>query len=101
MIGDDGWGKESRKLEPTVTVWSDHHGDLDLLIPQSGDAPGPLAFDRASPFELEAELDEKRDRGVEGLHHDADVVHPLKRHAADCNRLHTVVSSVTCGEGCL
>jgi hypothetical protein len=34
------------------------------------------------PFELEAELGEKRDSDIEGLHHDADVVHPLKRHAA-------------------
>src|SRR4029450_4109620 len=28
------------------------------------------------------ELGEKRDSGIEGFHHDADVVHPLKRHAA-------------------
>jgi hypothetical protein len=49
---------------------------------QSSDALCPLSFDRGSPFELQAKLREKRDSGIEGFHHDADVVHPLKRHAA-------------------
>jgi len=43
----------------------------------------PVSFDRGSPFELEAEFGEERDSGIEGFHHDADVVHPLKRQAAD------------------
>jgi hypothetical protein len=60
-----------------------HHGDLDAHVAQSSDALCPVSFDRGSPFELQAELGEKRDSGIEGLHHDADVVHPLKRHAAD------------------
>ena len=59
-----------------------HHRDLDALVAQSGDAPRPLSFDRGSPFELQAELGEERDGGIEGLHHDADVVHPYERHAA-------------------
>jgi hypothetical protein len=80
VIGNDGRGKESRKLEATVTVWSDQHGDLDVLMPQSGDAPSPLSFDRGSPFESQAKLDEKWDRGIEGFYHDAYVVHPLKSH---------------------
>ncbi len=80
MIGDDGRGEESRKLEPTVAVRGDQHGDLYVLVPQPGDAPGPLSFDRGSPFELEAELDEEWDNGVERFYHDADVVHPLHRH---------------------
>jgi hypothetical protein len=59
VIGDDGWGKESRELEPTVAVWSDEHGDLDALVPQSGDAAGPLSFDLCSSLEFQAELDEE------------------------------------------
>ena len=59
MIGDDGRGEESRKLEPTVAVWSDQHRDLDALGPQPSDAPGPLSFDRGSPFELQAKLGEE------------------------------------------
>ena len=59
MVGDDGRGEKSRKLEPAVTVRRDHHGDLDVLIPQSGDAPGPLSFDGGSPFQCQAKLGEK------------------------------------------
>src|SRR3954471_24841560 len=29
VIGDDWRSEESRKLEPTVAVWGDEHGDLD------------------------------------------------------------------------
>src|SRR5918996_1496294 len=63
-----------------MAVWGDHHGDLDALRPQSGDAPGPFSFDRGSPFEIQAKLGKKCDGGVEGFYHDADVVHPLKTH---------------------
>jgi hypothetical protein len=80
VIGDNGWCEKSRKLEPTVAVRGDHHGDLDTLLPQSGDAPGPLTFDRRSPFELQAELDEERDRGIERFYDDAYVVHPFQTH---------------------
>ena len=59
MIGDDGRREESRKLEPTVAVGGDQHGDLDALGPQPGDAPGPLSFDHGSPFEFQAKLGEE------------------------------------------
>src|SRR6185295_3394582 len=68
-----------------MAVRRTHHGDLDTLLRESSDAPCPLSFDRRSPFELEAELGEERDSGIEGFHHDADVVHPRKRHAAHCS----------------
>src|SRR5262249_15698839 len=80
VIGDCGWREESRKLEPTVAVRGDQHGDLDALGPQSGDTPGPLAFDHGSAFEAQPELGEKRDRGIEGFYYDAHVVHPLESH---------------------
>src|SRR6478752_8223609 len=58
-----------------------HHGDLDLLVAQSGDAPCPFSFHHGSPFELEAELAKELDRRFEILNDDANVVHPLERHA--------------------
>ena len=82
VIGDRRRRKKSRELEPAVAVRRPHHGDLDALVAQPSDAPGPLSFDHGSPLELEAQLGEKRDGDIERLHHDADVVHPLKRHAA-------------------
>src|SRR4051812_18545468 len=82
VIGDRLGREKSRELEAAVAVRRAHHGDLDALVTQSSDAPCPLSFDHSSPFELEAELGEKRDRSLEGFDHDADVVHPLNRHAA-------------------
>jgi hypothetical protein len=41
-----------------------HHRDLDARVAQSSDALCPVSFDRGSPFELEAELGEKRVGGV-------------------------------------
>ena len=57
------------------------------MVAQSSDGPCPVSFDHGSPLELEAELGEKRDSGIKGFHHDADVVHPLKRHAAHSSLL--------------
>ena len=82
MIGDHRRREKSRELEPAVVVWRAQHGDLNALVAQSGDAPCPLAFYHGSPFELEAELSEKSDSGIEGFHHDADVVHSCKRHVS-------------------
>jgi hypothetical protein len=81
-MGDRRRREKSRDLEPAVAVRRAHHGDLDAHVAQASDALCPVSFDRGSPFELEAELGEKRDSSIEGFHHDADVVHPLKRHAA-------------------
>ena len=64
MIGDYRRGEKSRKLKAAVAVGGDHHGDLDMLCAQSGDAPGPFSFDHASPFELQAKLGEKSDDPV-------------------------------------
>jgi len=85
VIGDRRRREKSRELEPAVAVRRAHHGDLDALVAESSDAPCPLSFDRCSPLELESELGKERDSGIEGFHHDADVVHPLKRHAAHCS----------------
>src|SRR5207253_9512698 len=82
VIGDDRRREKSREFDPAVAVRHAHHGDLDALVAQSSDAPRPVSFDHGSPFEFEAQLSEKRDSGIKRFHHDADVVHPSKRHAA-------------------
>jgi hypothetical protein len=64
-----------------VAVGRLHHRNLNSLPADSGDAPGPVAFDHHASFELEAERCEKRDGVVERLHHDADVVHPHAQHS--------------------
>ena len=56
-------------------------------VAQSSDAFRPVTLDRRSPFELEAELGEKGDGSIERFDDDADVVHPLKRHAGHSNTL--------------
>jgi hypothetical protein len=82
VIGDHRRRDKSRELKPAVAVWRAHHGDFNTLVTQSSDAPCPRAFCCGSPFELQAELSKKRDSGIEGFHHDADVVHSSKRHAS-------------------
>src|SRR5205807_869181 len=82
VISDHRRRDKSRELEPAVAIWRAHHGDLHALVAQSSDAPCPHAFYHGSPFELEAELSEKRDSGIEGFHHDADVVHSCQRHVS-------------------
>jgi hypothetical protein len=51
-----------------VAVGSDHHGDLDALITQSGDASGPFSFNHGSPLKCQAKLGEKGDGVIEGFH---------------------------------
>src|SRR5690606_10705806 len=80
MIGDDGRREKSRELEPAVTVRRAHHGDLDALVSKPRDAPCPLPFDHHPRFELESQLGEERNSGIERFHHDAHVVHSLDRH---------------------
>lgn len=80
VILGHGRPDEPGHLEPAMAVRRTHHGHLDAHTGQPGDALGPFPFYRHAPFELEAQLGEKRNGGVEVLHHDAYVVHPLDRH---------------------
>jgi hypothetical protein len=100
VIGDRRRREKSRDLEPAVAVRRAHHGGLDAHVAQSSDALCPISFDRGSPFELEAELGEKRDSGIEGFHHDADVVHPLKRHAAHTSPVRHAHPTSAPADGC-
>src|SRR5205085_1319032 len=76
VISNNRRREKSREFDPAVAIRCDHHGDLDVLVSQTGDAPGPFAFDRSSPFELQAKLGEKRDGLIEVFDNDANIVHP-------------------------
>src|SRR5947208_16830021 len=68
------------ELQPAVAVWRAHHGNLDALISQSSDTPGPFSFDRGPLFELEAELAKEINCRCEVIDDDSYVVHPFKCH---------------------
>ena len=75
VIGNHWRHEKARELKPAMAVRRAHHGDLDALVTQPGDAPCPLSFHHGSPFELEAELAKELDRRFEVVDDDADVVH--------------------------
>jgi hypothetical protein len=80
VIRDDARHDKPGELQPAVAVRRAHHGNLDALISQSSDTPGPFSFDRGPPFELEAELTKEINRRFEVIDDDSYVVHPFKRH---------------------
>src|SRR5690606_27813153 len=49
VIRDDRRPEEAGEFEPAVAVRRAHHGDLYMLVAQTGDTSGPLAFDFAPP----------------------------------------------------
>jgi hypothetical protein len=82
VIRDDTRPDKPGELQPAVAVRRAHHRNLDALIAQSSDTPGPLSFDRGPPFEFEAELTKEINGRFEIIDDDAYVVHPFKCHAA-------------------
>ena len=74
---------EAGELESAVAVRRAHHGNLDALIAQSSDTPGPFFFDRGPPFELEAELAKEINRCSEVSDDNSYVVHPFERHVSN------------------
>src|SRR5262249_49083825 len=77
VIGDHRWREESGQFEPAMTVWRTHHGDFDAHVVQSSDAISPVSFDWGTSLEIETKVGEELNRGIDVLHHDADVVHSL------------------------
>src|SRR5256886_12542664 len=80
VIGDRRGREKAREFEPAVAVRRAHHGDLDALVTQSSDAPRPVSFERALPFELEAKLAKELNLRSQAVDDNAYVIHPLKRH---------------------
>ncbi|CAK7261668.1 protein of unknown function (plasmid) [Shinella sp. WSC3-e] len=83
MICDNGWSEEAGEFEPAVAVGRPHHGDLDMLVAETSDAPGPLALDHRPSFQFKAEFEKEIDHGIEVFDHDPDIVHSLQRHGSD------------------
>src|SRR2546421_6271739 len=71
---------ELRQLELALTVGRFHHRDVDAYIVEPDDAVHPTSLDGLLAFELHAELEEERNRSLEVVDNDADVVHPLDCH---------------------
>jgi hypothetical protein len=72
-----------RQLELYVAVRSLHHRDVRPYALEPVDAVHQAALDGRLALQLESELDEELGRGREVFDHDADVLHPLDRHALD------------------
>jgi len=83
VIGDHRRREKSRELETAVAVRRAHHGDLDTLLAESGNAARPLSFCHGLAFELQAEGAKELNRRLEVLDDDSYVVHPLNRHARE------------------
>ena len=65
-----------------MAVRRTHHGNLDVLIAEAGDASGPLAFDRGPSFEVQAKLAKEVDGAVEVIDDDSDIAEPQSRAEA-------------------
>ncbi len=72
---------ELDQLEPSVAVWGTHHRDVRPSSLEPNDAIHPAALVRCLAFQLESELNEERRGGRKVIDDDADMVHPLDRHA--------------------
>src|SRR5690606_28005818 len=63
-----------------MSIWSSHHGDTDMLIPQASDFPRPFSLDLGPSFEFEPQIDEEIHRLVEIVDDDPHVVHSHDGH---------------------
>jgi hypothetical protein len=80
VIRDDRRCEEAGKFEPAVTVRRAHHCNLNVLIAQSRDTPGPFSFNSSPTFKIEAELAKEIDRRFEVIDDDSYIVHPFDYH---------------------
>nr|WP_256327626.1 hypothetical protein [Nitrosospira sp. Nl5] len=80
MIRNGRWRQEAGELKPPVAIRRAHHCNLDALIAQSSDTPGPFAFNRGPTFEFEAELTKEINRLSEVIDDDPYVIHPFECH---------------------
>jgi hypothetical protein len=71
------------QLELAVAVRGPHHRDVAVNAVESDGEVRPKAFDLPLAFQLHAELGEERDRRVQVVDDDGDVVHPLNAHVSE------------------
>ncbi len=74
---------ELHQLQPAVAVRSPHHCDVDSDVVEPNDAVHPTSLDRHLALQLQTKFDKERDSTLEVVDNDADVIHPLDRHALD------------------
>ena len=72
---------ELRQLEPAVGLRGAHHRDVDPYAVETVDTVHPGSLDQRRALQLHTEFDEERDGSLKVVDDDADVVHPLDRHA--------------------
>ena len=75
---DDVWNFVSSSL---VAVRGLQERDVCPDALESHDAVYPAALDRSFSLQLESKFDEELGCGCQVVNHDADVLHPLDRHA--------------------
>ena len=73
-----------------MAVRGPHHGDVGEHAVEPDEAVHRASLDLRLPLQLQTEFLEESDRSCEVVHNNADVVHPLECHAAECNLTATV-----------
>jgi hypothetical protein len=75
-----------RQLEPAVAVGRAHHRDLAADVVEPDRLVGEVALDVCATLEAHAERGEERDRRVQVVDDDGDVVHALDGHGSTLPR---------------
>src|SRR5438093_1652425 len=81
--GGGGRRVELSQLKPAVAVRRPQHGDVASDTVESDDAVYPRSLDCRLALQLQTKLDKERGSGLKVVDHDADVVHPQKRHVPE------------------
>ena len=75
---------ELRQLETAMTVRGPHHCDVGSNAVEPDEAVHRASLDLRLALQLQTKFLEESDRSCEVVHNNADVVHPLECHVAEC-----------------
>nr|WP_251041416.1 hypothetical protein [Arthrobacter sp. ISL-30] len=75
---------ERRQLDAAAAVRGPHDGDIRSDAVQPDELVHPFILDCCLALQFQAQFDEERDSSLEILDHNADVIHPVDRHATQC-----------------
>jgi hypothetical protein len=78
---------ERRQLDPAVAVRGPDEGEVCSDAVQPDELVYPFTFDCCLALQFQAQFDEERDRSRKIPDHNADVIHPVDRHAEQCRCL--------------
>ncbi len=79
-----------------MAVRRPHHRDVASDAVEPDDAVHPRSLDGRLALQLQAKLDKERDRSLEVVDHDADIVHPQNRHILESPLLHSMSTDSSC-----